>query len=252
MIGLLDRASAVQVGIRFSAPASRRDVEDARAMTSRRLMVVEDDDDLRSLLRRGLGEEGFEVTALADGSSALAHGGSEPDAIIIDIGLPDADGRDVCLALRARGWDAPVLFLTARDAVTDRLAGFSAGGDDYVTKPFHFDEVVARLRALLRRTGAPAPADHGGLRLDPVAHAVSNGEREATLTPTEFRLLAALAAQPAAVVRRRDLVRAAWPEGAIVYDNTLDQYVARLRRKLREIAAEVAIVTVRGVGYRLQ
>jgi len=219
---------------------------------TRRLMVVEDDDDLRSLLRRGLGEEGFDVTALADGSAALSHGGDEPDAIIIDIGLPDADGRDVCLALRARGWDAPVLFLTARDSITDRLAGFSAGGDDYVTKPFHFDEVVARLRALLKRTGAPALTDHGGLRLDPVAHAVSCAGNEAALTPTEFRLLAALAAQPGAVVRRRELVRAAWPEGAIVYDNTLDQYVARLRRKLREIAADAAILTVRGVGYRLQ
>src|SRR3954469_7167412 len=190
MIGLLDRASAVQVGVRFSAPASGRDVEDARAMISRRLMVVEDDDDLRSLLRRGLGEEGFDVTALADGSSALAHGGAEPDAIIIDIGLPDADGRDVCLALRARGWDAPVLFLPARDAVTDRLAGFSAGGDDYVTKPFHFDEVVARLRALLRRSGADASARVGALRLDPMIHAAVAGDREVSLTPTEFRVLA--------------------------------------------------------------
>jgi DNA-binding response OmpR family regulator len=221
-------------------------------MTGHRLMVVEDDDDLRSLLRRGLGEEGFEVTAVATGSSALAHGGEEPDALIIDIGLPDADGRDVCLALRARGWDAPVLFLTARDAVTDRLAGFSAGGDDYVTKPFHFDEVVARLRALLRRRGADVAVERGALQLDPMAHAVRVGDREVALTPTEFRLLAALAGRPGAVLRRRDLVRAAWPEGAIVYDNTLDQYVARLRRKLRALGAENGIVTVRGVGYRLQ
>jgi DNA-binding response OmpR family regulator len=221
-------------------------------MTAHWLLVVEDDADLRSLLRRGLGEEGFEVTAVADGSSALAQSGEQPDALIIDIGLPDADGRDVCLALRARGWDAPVLFLTARDALTDRLAGFSAGGDDYVTKPFHFDEVVARLRALLRRRGTEVAVQRGTLRLDPVAHAASSGDREVALTPTEFRLLAALAAQPGAVLRRRDLVRAAWPEGAIVYDNTLDQYVARLRRKLRALGAENGIVTVRGVGYRLQ
>jgi DNA-binding response OmpR family regulator len=148
--------------------------------------------------------------------------------------------------------DAPVLFLTARDAVNDRLAGFSAGGDDYVTKPFHFDEVVARLRALLRRSAGDAAATVGALRLDPVAHAISGEEGEAPLTPTEFRLLAALAAKPGAVVRRRDLVRAAWPEGAIVHDNTLDQYVARLRRKLREVTADAAIETAHGVGYRLQ
>jgi DNA-binding response OmpR family regulator len=221
-------------------------------MTAHRLLVVVDDADLRSLLRRGLGEEGFEVTAVADGSSALAQPDDQPDALIIDIGLPDADGRDVCLALRARGWDAPVLFLTARDALTDRLAGFSAGGDDYVSKPFHFDEVVARLRALLRRRGAGTPIRHGDLSLDPVAHSASHGDREVALTPTEFRLLAALAGQPGAVVRRRDLVRSAWPEGAIVYDNTLDQYVARLRRKLRDLGTDAAIVTVRGVGYRLR
>ena len=221
-------------------------------MTAHRLLVVEDDADLRSLLRRGLGEEGFDVTAVADGSSALAQADEQPDALIIDIGLPDADGRDVCMALRARGWDAPVLFLTAADALTDRLAGFGAGGDDYVTKPFHFDEVVARLRALLRRRGADVAVERGALQLDPVAHAVRVGDREVALTPTEFRLLAALAGRPGAVLRRRDLVRAAWPEGAIVYDNTLDQYVARLRRKLRALGAENEIVTVRGVGYRLQ
>jgi two-component system response regulator MprA len=221
-------------------------------MTAFRLLVVEDDADLRSLLSRGLDEEGFEVTAVADGSSALERAGDGHDALIIDIGLPDADGRDVCQALRARGIDAPVLFLTARDAMPDRLAGFSAGGDDYVTKPFHFDEVVARLRALLRRSGADAATTLGELRLDPVAHAASSGDREVALTPTEFRLLAALAAQPGAVVRRRDLVRAAWPEGAIVHDNTLDQYVARLRRKLRELSAPAAIATAHGVGYRLE
>ncbi|MEA2278650.1 MAG: hypothetical protein QOC78_3610 [Solirubrobacteraceae bacterium] len=220
-------------------------------MTAFRLLVVEDDADLRSLLSRGLDEEGFEVTAVADGSSALELAGDAQDALIIDIGLPDADGRDVCQALRARGIDAPVLFLTARDAMPDRLAGFSAGGDDYVTKPFHFDEVVARLRALLRRSGADAATTLGELRLDPVAHAVSSGEHEVSLTPTEFRLLAALAARPGAVVRRRDLVRAAWPEGAIVHDNTLDQYVARLRRKLRELSAQASIATAHGVGYRL-
>jgi two-component system response regulator MprA len=220
-------------------------------VTSFRVLVVEDDGELRSLLTRGLGEEGFEVAAAGDGSGALAHALDEVDALVIDVGLPDADGRDVCQALRARGCPAPVLFLTARDALTDRLAGFSAGGDDYLTKPFHFDELVARLRALLRRAGAHPVATVGPLRLDPLRHAVSSGDREVALTPTEFRVLAALAAAPDAVVRRRDLVRAAWPEGAIVHDNTLDQYVARLRRKLRDISDELTIVTTHGVGYRL-
>jgi two-component system response regulator MprA len=221
-------------------------------MPPHRLLVVEDDADLRSVLRRGLREEGFEVTAVADGAGALAAGGLAPHALVIDIGLPDADGRDVCQALRARGTTAPVLFLTARDALTDRLSGFSAGGDDYLTKPFHLAELVARLRALLRRAGADEAVEVGpGLRLDPAAHALRNGDAEVLLTPTEFRLLAALAARPGTVLRRAELVRAAWPEGAIVHDNTLDQYVARLRRKLREADRDDAIVTVHGVGYRL-
>ena len=220
-------------------------------MPGLRLLVVEDDADLRSLLRRGLAEEGFDVTAVGDGAAAIAAADSEPDALVMDIGLPDADGRDVCQALRARGSNAPVLFLTARDAVTDRLAGFSAGGDDYLIKPFHFGELVARLRALLRRSGADPGTAVGDLRLNPVTHAIHRDEAQVSLTPTEFRLLAALAAHPGAVVRRLDLVRAAWPDGAIVHDNTLDQYIARLRRKLRELGGKAGIATVHGVGYRL-
>src|SRR5436190_8590336 len=127
-------------------------------MSNPHVLVVEDDADLRRLLRRGLDEDGFEVVAVARGSEAIeAVASREPDALILDIGLPDADGRDVCQALRARGIGAPVLFLTAREAVVDRLAGFSAGGDDYLTKPFAFEELVARLRALVRRSGGEAP-----------------------------------------------------------------------------------------------
>jgi two-component system, OmpR family, response regulator len=216
-----------------------------------RLLIVEDDHDLRSVLVRGLAEEGFDVRGVADAASAMATTDDELDGYVVDVGLPDADGRDLCQALRARGARAPVLFLTARDAVTDRLAGFSAGGDDYLTKPFHFDELVARLRALLRRSGADPSAEIGPLRLDPVRHRISAGNGTATLTPTEFRVLAALAGRPGEVVRRRELIAAAWPDGAIVHDNTLDQYVARLRRKLREVTEEVALTTVHGVGYRL-
>jgi two-component system, OmpR family, response regulator len=223
------------------------------AMAAHRLLIVEDDGVLRSQLSRGLGEEGFAIVAVADGASALQRAEEQaPDALIIDIGLPDADGRDLCQALRARGIDAPVLFLTARDAMPDRLSGFSAGGDDYVIKPFHFDEVVARLRALLKRSGADPSTTVGALRLNPVTHAITSDDREVALTPTEFRLLAALAARPGEVVRRRELVQAAWPAGAMVHDNTLDQYVARLRRKLRDLAAPAVIATAHGVGYRLE
>jgi DNA-binding response OmpR family regulator len=215
-----------------------------------RVLVVVGDDELRTRLRQSLAGQGFEVTALRNGGTALKHLDEHPDAVLIDVALPDADGRDLCRALRTLGCHAPVLFLTTPDAVTDRMSGFGPGGHDYVTKPLRMDEVLARLRELLRRADADAPAQVGSLRLDPVSRALREGSNEVPLTPTEFRLLSALAAQPGAVVRRRDLVRAAWPEGAIVYDNTLDQYVARLRRKLRAVASDAQITTSRGVGYR--
>jgi two-component system OmpR family response regulator len=218
-----------------------------------KLLIVEDDRELRELLTRGLGEEGFDVRAVALGGEALRSARErEPDAIVLDIGLPDTDGRDVCQALRAAGSRAPVLFLTARDAVTDRLAGFTAGGDDYVIKPFVFDEVVARLHALVRRAGASPAIEAGPLRLDPVGHSVSCGEMRIDLTPTEFRLLAGLAARPGKNMTRNQLIAAAWPDGAIVRDNTLDVYLARLRRKLRDCPDAPRIVTVHGVGYRLE
>ncbi len=217
------------------------------------MLVVEDDPELRRQLARGLGEEGFAVLVAADAAAALRHDHAQLDLAVIDVGLPDADGRDLCQALRARGFVAPVLFLTARDAVTDRVSGFTAGGDDYVTKPFAFVELVVRLQALLRRSGGEGrPGLHvDGLALDPATHAATGPGGSVQLTPTEFRLLAALAGRPATVLRRRELVGAAWPDGAVVHDNTLDQYVVRMRRKLRVVAPGAAIVTVRGVGYRL-
>jgi two-component system OmpR family response regulator len=222
-------------------------------MPNPRVLVVEDDADLRRLLESGLDEEGFQVVAVARGGEAIAEASERaPDALIVDIGLPDADGRDVCQALRARGVEAPVLFLTALDAVTDRLAGFSAGGDDYLTKPFALAELVARLRALLKRAGPDAGTSVDDLRLDPVTHAAASSGESVSLTPTEFRLLGTLAARPGEAVRRLDLVRTGWPDGAIVHDNTLDVYVARLRRKLRALPTAVGIHTVHGVGYRLQ
>ncbi|MFJ2188726.1 response regulator transcription factor [Kitasatospora sp. NPDC087861] len=220
-------------------------------MTAHRVLVVEDDHGLRDVLARGLREEHFEVLTATDGAGALRVVHDRVDAVVLDIGLPDSDGRDVCHAMRAAGFDAPVLFLTAHDALADRLSGFSAGGDDYLAKPFHLAELAARVRAAIRRNGREPGVEVDGLRLDPVAHVLESTSGESVaLTPTEFRLLACLMAAPGAVVRRRALLRAGWPEGAQVSDNTLDQYLVRLRRKLREAGSARGILTARGVGYR--
>lgn len=219
-----------------------------------RILVVEDDPDLRSVLRRSFEDEGFDVVLAGDGAAALQAADREPapDLFVIDIGLPDADGRDVCLALRARGRFAPVLFLTARDAITDRLAGFGAGGDDYLTKPFAVSELVARIRALLKRSGATGTSALGSIALDPAAHALVRDDTRVELTPTEFRLLATLAGSAGDAVRRNELIRGAWPDGAIVHANTLDVYMGRVRRKLASFDGAPSIQTVHGVGYRLQ
>jgi two-component system response regulator MprA len=217
------------------------------------ILVVEDDHELRAVVRRALEEEGFAVGGASTGAATMELVSARtPDALVIDVGLPDTDGRDLCQALRARGVQAPVIFLTARDALTDRLAGFSAGGDDYMVKPFSLAELTARLRAILARAGVDGAISVAGMNLDPASHEASCNERSAPLTPTEFRLLGALAARVDQAVSRRDLVRAAWPEGAVVHDNTLDVYLARLRRKLRALPGAPTITTVHGVGYRLR
>jgi len=212
--------------------------------------VCEDEPALRSVLARALRAMDHEPVVAATAAEALrAFAKQRPDVMILDIGLPDADGRDLCLALRATRIDAPVLFLTARDGLHDKIAGFEAGGDDYLTKPFELDEVRVRLDALLRRTPGPAADTPGGPVLDPARHALVVGQTEVALTPTEFRLLGRLMAEPATVVRRHTLVAAAWPHGAMVSDNTLDSYVRRIRKKLEPLDLS-AISTVRGVGYR--
>jgi two-component system, OmpR family, response regulator len=217
-----------------------------------RLLIVEDDAHLRELLVRSLAAEGFDVGAVATGHQLLERASVSPaDALVIDIGLPDSDGRDVCQALRARGISAPVLFLTARDALPDRLSGFNAGGDDYMTKPFDIEELAVRLRTLMRRAGGPTPSTHAGMLFDPTQLTVTVEQDTQALTPTEFRLLAALAAQAGRAVSRAELIAAAWPAGAIVHDNTLDVYVARLRRKLRGLQRAPSLTTVHGLGYKL-
>ncbi len=221
-------------------------------MTGQRILIAEDDPQLGDAVQRGLREEGFECRLAPTAALFLEFVEREsPDGLIIDIGLPDADGRDLCHALRARGITAPVVFLTARDALPDRLSGFAAGGDDYLTKPFAFAELVARLRALLRRNAVPDAGD-GRLRVDPIDHAAHCGGESVPLTPTEYRLLALLAARGGEVVRRAELVQAGWPHGAIVHDNTLDAYIARLRRKIRAMPGAPELATVHGVGYSLR
>jgi two-component system response regulator MprA len=219
-----------------------------------RVLVVEDDHGLRDVVARGLREHGFTVVTAVDGASALRTAASADfDATVLDIGLPDADGRDVCQAMRAAGMTSPILFLTARGEVGDRLSGFAAGGDDYLAKPFHIAELVARLEVAVRRSagGSSTAEDVGDLRADPATHDLTGPTGTTALSPTEFRLLTRLLAPPRAVVRRQELVAAAWAHGSFVADNTLDQYVAKLRRKLAEVGTSQRIVTVRGVGYRI-
>ncbi|GHE06161.1 response regulator transcription factor [Streptomyces alanosinicus] len=219
-----------------------------------RILIVEDDHALRDVLRRGLHDEEFDTVVAPDGATALRLATADVAATVLDVGLPDADGRDVCQAMRANGFLGPVIFLTARHGLADRLSGFSAGGDDYLPKPFHLAELTARLRAALRRAAPPVTAtavSAGGLVLDGVRHSATVHGSRVDLTPTEFRLLAALTAAGGELVRRRDLLRAGWPEGAHVSDNTLDQYLTRLRRKLRAAGSELTIATARGIGHRL-
>ncbi|WP_052865525.1 response regulator transcription factor [Streptomyces niger] len=216
-----------------------------------RILVVEDDHALRDVLLRGLRDEDFEPLPAPDGAAALRLATGDVTAAVMDIGLPDADGRDVCQAMRANGFLAPVVFLTAYDRLADRLSGFSAGGDDYLPKPFHLAELAARLRAVIKRAGPCPMAEAGDLVLDATQHGFLVRGNRFDLTPTEFRLLAALIAASGGIVRRRDLVRAAWPEGARVSDNTLDQYLTRLRRKLRDAGSGLTLGTARGVGHRL-
>lgn len=215
--------------------------------------ICEDDPGIRRVLAAAVRQAGHDVVMAHNGAEALKVLAPDQtiDAIVMDIGLPDSDGRDVTQALKSAGQHAPVLFLTALDALHDRLAGFSAGGEDYVAKPFEVKELLARLEVLLRR-GPSHSVGNAALRLDPTRHAIVTDAGEATLTPTEFRMLAAIASRPGEVVRRRTVVSAAWPDGAIVSENTIDSFVRRIRVKLAEVAPDSELETVRGVGFRLK
>jgi DNA-binding response OmpR family regulator len=219
-----------------------------------RVGLCEDDAAIRRVVTDAMRLAGHEVVSAQDGGEALRLFVEDDhlDVIILDIGLPDADGRDVCQALRTGGQSAPVLFLTALGAVHERLAGFSAGADDYLPKPFDVLELIARVEALAKRGRLVVTAAPTDLVLDPARHSVACNGKESLLTPTEFRMLAAITSRPGEVVRRRAVVAAAWPQGGMVSDNTVDSYVRRIRVKLREVGSPIELATVRGVGYTLR
>lgn len=222
-----------------------------------RLLVVDDDRALRDVLRRSLTLAGYEVRLADTGAAALADvSGGVPDAVVLDVGLPDIDGLEVCRLLRREGNRVPVLMLTARDAVSDRIDGLDAGADDYLVKPFDIDELKARLRALLRRSGAEGGVDgglsFGELWLDPARHGASVGDKFVELTRTEYQLLELLMLNPRRVLPHSLIYDRVWGYDFGPTSNALRVYVGYLRRKLEEAGAGSVIHTVRGVGYALR
>jgi two-component system OmpR family response regulator len=220
-----------------------------------RILVVEDEQKMAGLIRRGLREEGIAADVAARGEDALwMAGATEFDAIVLDVMLPGIDGFETCRRLRADGVWAPVLMLTARDAVPDRVAGLDSGADDYLVKPFSFAELLARLRALARRgTGRrPAVLEVGELRLDPAARRVWRAEEEVALSAKEFALLEVFMRRPGEVLSRYELLEHAWDYDYENRSNVIDVYVGYLRRKLGDPGGERTIETVRGTGYRLR
>ncbi|MEZ5101557.1 MAG: response regulator transcription factor [Thermoleophilia bacterium] len=223
-----------------------------------RILAVDDDRALREALRRALTLAGYEVDLAEDGEQALVRSAAAPpDAIVLDVGLPGLDGLDVCRALRRQGDRVPILMLTARAEVADRIDGLDAGADDYLVKPFDVAELEARLRALLRRAvgdpgGDPAALRFGELRLDPERHGVVVGETFVELTRTELQLLELLLANPRKVLSQRVIYERVWGYDFGPASNGLRVYIGYLRRKLEAAGARPLIQTVRGVGYVLR
>ena len=218
------------------------------------VLVVEDEPRLATLLRRGLVEEGYAVTVATDGEDALWQGRETAfDAIVLDVMLPKLSGFEVCRRLRAAEVWSPVLLLTARSDVSDRVNGLDAGADDYLTKPFSFDELAARLRALLRRGSVrrPVTLDVGNLRVDPATREVSTPAGTVDLTAREFAIVELFARRRGEVLRRDQILDRVWDFASQPASNVVDQHVANVRRKLLAAGATAEIVTVRGVGYRL-
>lgn len=223
-----------------------------------RILVADDEEPVRTAVRRALALAGYEVELAADGDEALASLAERaPDAILLDVMMPGVDGIEVCRRLRAAGDTTPVLMLTARDAVGDRVEGLDAGADDYMVKPFALQELMARLRALLRRSGAGSGDDTSVLRfddltLDLAGHSAGRGGRAITLTRTEFQLLELLMRNPRVVLTRSVIHERVWGYDFGPASNSLGVYVGYLRRKLEQDGEPRLIHTVRGVGYVLR
>ena len=219
-----------------------------------RVLVVEDDPDLSEILRDGLVEEGYAVDLSTDGEDGLWRATTvEYDVALLDVMLPDMTGFDILREMRRRGSASPVLFLTARDATEDRVRGLDLGADDYLVKPFEWDELLARLRALVRRGGVSSPSSLavGDLDLDPARHAVTCAGEPLHLTPTEFEIVYVLLRDPGRAFSRTELLERVWDDGHDAYSNTVDVLVSRIRKKLAAAGSHVRIRTVRGVGYAL-
>ena len=222
----------------------------------RQLLVVDDEPPMRGALKRALELGGFDVALAADGREGLTSAESiRPDLVVLDILMPGVDGLEVCRTLRARGNRTPILMLTARDAVADRVEGLEAGADDYLVKPFALEELLARVRALLRRTGEVSgewPLTFSDLHLDPVTYTVRRGERELELTRTEHLLLELFLENPRRVLSRELIFERVWNYDFGPRSKALDVYISYLRKKTEAAGEPRLIHTVRGVGYVLR
>ncbi len=222
-----------------------------------RVLVVDDEQNIAELISMALRYEGFEVAAAHSGTKAVSAARSfDPDAVVLDMMLPDFDGLEVLRRMRAADPDVPVLFLTARDSVEDRVAGLTAGGDDYVTKPFSLEELVARLRGLMRRTGARRAASSalltvGDLELDEDSHEVRRAGEEIALTATEFELLRFLMRNPKRVMSKAQILDRVWNYDFGGQANVVELYISYLRKKI-DAGRDPMIHTMRGAGYVLK
>lgn len=225
-------------------------------MDTRKVLIAEDDSSVRKAVQRVLELENYQVTAVNDGQAALeALSKSRFDLAVLDVMMPFADGLTVCKEARHRGIDVPILLLTARVEVGDRVAGLDAGADDYLVKPFVVDELLARCRALLRRNASASSATVlrvGDLTLNTLSREVHRGEREIILTKTEFDLLELLMQQPGTVISRETIYEAIWGYNFETNSKSLDVYIGYLRRKTEEDNESRVVYTVRGVGYTVK